>query len=170
MYPCRRRYQYAYVSPRTPVWRARCFAVSRAGGVVASVRPLRADQSIKPNIMRAKIGTASSCFAPHWRTCRQSSLLLGPFCVPCAKSFARTKRKPLPQIAQKTQRISNQQRCSCYADVSTSRMHCSSVRAAKSACSSSIIRGGAMRMVFSPAPSSRRPFMNARRTIASRKS
>jgi hypothetical protein len=42
------------------VRRALCFAASREGGAAESDRPFRAAQSTKPNIARAKIGTAFS--------------------------------------------------------------------------------------------------------------
>jgi hypothetical protein len=64
-YPCRRRYQYAYVSPRTPVRRALSFTSSREAGADESDRPFRAAQSTTPNIARAKIRTVSS-FLPSW--------------------------------------------------------------------------------------------------------
>src|SRR6195256_4452654 len=57
-YPWRRKYQYAYVSPRTPVRRALCFAASREGGAAESDSPFRAAQSTHPNMTREKIGTA----------------------------------------------------------------------------------------------------------------
>src|SRR6266852_3376650 len=96
--------------------------------------------------------------------------LLRDLCALCVESFARTAMRLLTQRAQRTQRVTDRSRSSHYADDPTSRMHSSRIRAAKSACSSSIINGGATRIVFSPAPSNSRPFSNARSTMASRKS
>jgi hypothetical protein len=89
-HPGRRRYQYAYVSPRTPVRRGLIFATSLEVGSVKSDRPFRGAQSTKPNITREDIGTASSCLATYRRTSRQAASLSVLPCTLCIEIFAQT--------------------------------------------------------------------------------
>src|SRR6267378_2873335 len=156
------------VSPEIPIG-VRLAANAGAPCLVPRCRRRRWRGRIRQAFSCGSVHQAEHCASQN-RQWSFSPDLLCALRVLCVKSLARTRKKHLTHRAQSTQRKQHIGKSAPYADASTSLMHCSNVRTAKSACSSPIMSGGATRIVFSPAPRRSSPFSNARFTMASRRS